>query len=590
MLQYNKLKKEKNMNKKPFIALVVCAIAIPATMFFTGCGEHEHHISQLWTYNETEHWHACDAGENCEEKEDVGRHVFDDDNDSFCDVCSYIRVAVENPIEFLTNNRETTFNGKAQGIKKGVDFNVASDVVVEYKVKGADDNTYTKYAPSGAGEYTARVSFDGNAVYKSTVGTMDFKINKKKITSLNEAPIERLYQGTSDIKVLPGSVPEMFECGFSGSNSGLIFKVDSKDVGERNILSVEFFGGLDEDFEFENTQTKLTIEPYPIVVQNQIPTLYKSNGEWMTTFEQETYVNKEKITIKINKTKDWKDGDVYNIVGSADEVDDNSEYATVVVDDGIGGNYEVEFFQMQFRCFAPVTKVTGVGYDENVTEFEVADVEYKSKTITLKYKQGDFRDFIFDSAHEIGTVNISVYCRSIYPTAIAGFSVRGFKGNYYIYDFNNKKLDWDMSKTSDIVLPLSKYAGNGKITDSEGCWIFTDSNIELSCRAEYTALPKQEYETITLGNATEKNFEFSGAYTIYKLTTTTAGKYHFDFAYDNALEINTIVYAYNSETQTYTGYVLDTNGNVDIGANENIFVYIISKNGTGTVATTVSLV
>ncbi len=51
-------------------------------------------------------------------------------------------------------------------------------VTVEYKVKGAEDASYTTTAPINAGEYTVRVSVEASQPYKSTFATKDFKIEK----------------------------------------------------------------------------------------------------------------------------------------------------------------------------------------------------------------------------------------------------------------------------------------------------------------------------------------------------------------------------------------------------------------------------
>ncbi len=49
---------------------------------------------------------------------------------------------------------------------------------VEYKVKGADDSTYTFDIPEELGEYTARLTVEGNENYEGLTATCDFSINK----------------------------------------------------------------------------------------------------------------------------------------------------------------------------------------------------------------------------------------------------------------------------------------------------------------------------------------------------------------------------------------------------------------------------
>ena len=61
---------------------------------------------------------------------------------------------------------------------------------VEYKVRNADDATYTNTAPIDAGEYAVRVSIDGNDVYgdwtaaRGNALVLDYTINKASLQSL----------------------------------------------------------------------------------------------------------------------------------------------------------------------------------------------------------------------------------------------------------------------------------------------------------------------------------------------------------------------------------------------------------------------
>ncbi len=50
--------------------------------------------------------------------------------------------------------------------------------VIEYKVKGADDSTYTTTAPKDAGEYIVRVAVGADTNYKAASATADFTITK----------------------------------------------------------------------------------------------------------------------------------------------------------------------------------------------------------------------------------------------------------------------------------------------------------------------------------------------------------------------------------------------------------------------------
>lgn len=49
---------------------------------------HAHNWATEWSSDENNHWHACSG---CDEKNDLGTHVFDDDHDTTCNTCGYVR-------------------------------------------------------------------------------------------------------------------------------------------------------------------------------------------------------------------------------------------------------------------------------------------------------------------------------------------------------------------------------------------------------------------------------------------------------------------------------------------------------------------
>ena len=109
-------------------------------------------------------------------------HTFTDDNDFDCNTCGYVRTPENNTLTFSVQNR--TYNGSAQGLVSGTDFTIKGNATVVYKAKDALDNTYTEEAPKDAGNYTAKVTFGGNALYKEISGTQDFEIAQKQLSNI----------------------------------------------------------------------------------------------------------------------------------------------------------------------------------------------------------------------------------------------------------------------------------------------------------------------------------------------------------------------------------------------------------------------
>ena len=69
---------------------------------------------------------------------------------------------------------------------------------VEYKVKGANDSTYTTEVPVNAGEYTVRITVAETDKINSAEATADFTIEKKFVTAAATAP-DKVYDGTVNL-------------------------------------------------------------------------------------------------------------------------------------------------------------------------------------------------------------------------------------------------------------------------------------------------------------------------------------------------------------------------------------------------------
>lgn len=73
-------------------------------------------------------------------------------------------------------------------------------VKVEYKVKGADDSTYTMQPPKDAGTYTVRLSAPADENYTAVTETRDFTIAQKEITAIVKAA-DKVYDGNATAEV-----------------------------------------------------------------------------------------------------------------------------------------------------------------------------------------------------------------------------------------------------------------------------------------------------------------------------------------------------------------------------------------------------
>ncbi len=100
-----------------------------------------------------------------------------------------------------------TYDGKPvtadYKISKSSDSSPAASYIdynetVEYKVKGANDSTYTTEVPVNAGEYTVRITVAETDKINSAVATADFIIEKREVTATATAP-DKVYDGTVNL-------------------------------------------------------------------------------------------------------------------------------------------------------------------------------------------------------------------------------------------------------------------------------------------------------------------------------------------------------------------------------------------------------
>lgn len=111
-------------------------------------------------------------------------HRYTDENDVDCNDCGYVR-SLTGKGSFNTLAAKT-YNAGAQGVALG-DYNIVDEAIkalceIQYKVKGANDSTYTTTAPTNAGTYEVRIYCRGNATYlRGEVAKAEFVINKYEV-------------------------------------------------------------------------------------------------------------------------------------------------------------------------------------------------------------------------------------------------------------------------------------------------------------------------------------------------------------------------------------------------------------------------
>ena len=158
----------------------------------TTCAQHEaktrNEENHIWEYtSEGELTHRrttnCGAEKHATRIEPNIPHRYTDENDVDCNDCGYVR-SLTGKGSFNTLAAKT-YNAGAQGVAS-TDYTVNEAIKalceIQYKVKDANDSTYTTTAPTNAGTYEVRIYCRGNATYlRGEVAKAEFVINKYEV-------------------------------------------------------------------------------------------------------------------------------------------------------------------------------------------------------------------------------------------------------------------------------------------------------------------------------------------------------------------------------------------------------------------------
>lgn len=158
----------------------------------TTCTQHDamkkNKTGHTWVYaSEGELTHRrttnCGAEKHPSRTEINIAHRYGDVNDTTCNDCGYVR-SLTGKGSFNALSAKT-YNAGAQGVASSdytVDEAIKDLCEIQYKVKGANDSTYTTTTPTNAGTYEVRIYCKGNATYlKGEVAKAEFVINKYEV-------------------------------------------------------------------------------------------------------------------------------------------------------------------------------------------------------------------------------------------------------------------------------------------------------------------------------------------------------------------------------------------------------------------------
>lgn len=260
----------------------------------TTCAQHEaktrNEENHIWEYtSEGELTHRrttnCGAEKHATRIEPNIPHRYTDENDVDCNDCGYVR-SLTGKGSFNTLEAKT-YNAGAQGVAS-TDYTVNEAIKalceIQYKVKGANDSTYTTTAPTNAGTYEVRIYCRGNATYlrgevaKAEYVIKQIEVNVGVLFKIEKQTTSNNYITLETYEVANPSLPSKVTLTLRA------YGEKYKHQGRYKLLKENDFEGL----QFDNTNFK------PIPTKNAKPQLSVSII---------VYTNEAPVVIGTNQTE-----------------------------------------------------------------------------------------------------------------------------------------------------------------------------------------------------------------------------------------------------------------------------------------------
>lgn len=173
-----------------------------------------------------------------------------------------------------------------------------ANVTIVYKVKGADDSTYTKEAPKDYGTYVVRVTVAQDDSHTEAVDTKEFSITKKRMT-LTAEDYSGTYDGQKHAITVTVTDPADVEISYRASEnaSWQSAPITYRDAGTYTV----YYQVTSENYETETGSRTITITPKTVALT------------WGTTMF--TYDGTEKIPTVTVDSSSLCDGDSCQVTG-----------------------------------------------------------------------------------------------------------------------------------------------------------------------------------------------------------------------------------------------------------------------------------
>ena len=197
-------------------------------------------------------------------------------------------------------------------------------ITLEYKVKGADDSTYTSIVPTDAGDYVVKATVAESTNYNMGTATADFSILKASVT-VTANDISKVY-GSSDPK-LTATITGLV----AGDPESTIPYTLSREAGESvDTYAISVVSESTANYSVSTVSGTFTINKAPVTVTaNDISKVYGSSDPQLTATISGLVAGDPESTIPYSLTREsGEDADTYVISVTAEST---SNYAVSIV-------------------------------------------------------------------------------------------------------------------------------------------------------------------------------------------------------------------------------------------------------------------
>ena len=498
------------MKRKSIITVLALVLVLALSLsIFSACNK-KHKYSSEWKFDDKTHWHECTAKKHTDTSEKLP-HEFKEEIVKAADygvvgekkfTCKDCGYSYTEDIDALgaKDNEIKLQDGKTLG--KEYDGEVISitkdDFVIEgnraltimFKVKGADDNTYTATAPKKVGEYTVKVSVAATAEWKATSKTFDFAITPMVISVAWEHSYDNKNVFSGEPAELLAGEEATITVTMSSANVGAevqSFEITGKDAGNyslaREDVNVEIIKA-DINFEISNASAfnevffvGATNIPDPTTNYVEIGTGYGERTiEWIMHLGDGVWSR--------TLTKD-------EVVGTAGEYRVRIKYAE-------GDNYNfgaTQYVSFTVKKESVLTIKNIIGPDGNPIA-GIADstlgIKYGEDRINMQAQIDGLCEYLTNTDNAEKYFIIRVQCGE---TVIARFERRGVQTTSdlsYVYTYGGMSFDND--RVTGMHFDLF---GANEYVSAEGKWIGNEDleiTIEITDSKDHPVLSKDSLQ------------------------------------------------------------------------------------------------